>query len=84
MTRDQCSPQLTWNYNSTGTGVESVTLTTAQSNRCSAEIPVTVPNGVRSAPSSSRAEKIGSDPLTLWVKMNGSSVTIQLDQSIPL
>jgi hypothetical protein len=82
MNRDQCSPGLTWNFNSAGTGIESVTVTTAQSNRCNVEIPVTVPAGVRGTPSGSRTERVGNDPLTIWVKMTGSPITIQLDQPI--
>lgn len=84
MARDQCSPQLTWNYTPDDLAIASVTIHTSTQNRCKVPIPVTVPGTVRNLPSGSRREQIGSDPLTVWIPMLGQPVTIQLDQPVPL
>lgn len=42
MTRDQCSPTLTWTTNPTAKTITGVTLTTTN-NVCGAPIPITVP-----------------------------------------
>ena len=84
MARDQCSPQLTWNYTPDDNGIVSVTVHTATANRCKVPIPITVPGTVRSIPPGAYKEQIGNDPLTIWIRMTGSTVTIQLDEPIPL
>jgi hypothetical protein len=45
MTRDQCSPILTWATNTIAKIITGVTLTTAN-NTCGAPIPITVPGSV--------------------------------------
>jgi hypothetical protein len=85
MARDQCSPILTWNYDEGGNNIASVTLTTALQNRCKVPIPVTLPvNAANPLPPGTKTEQLGSDPLTLWVMMTGSPVTVNLAQLIPL
>jgi hypothetical protein len=84
MARDQCSPQLTWNYTPNDKAIASITLHTATSNRCKVPIPVTVPTTVQNIPAGATKEQIGSDPLTIWVRMTGQPVTIPLDHPVPL
>jgi hypothetical protein len=85
MARDQCSPILTWNYDEYVQNIVSVTLTTALQNRCKVPIPVTIPvNAANPLPPGTTTEQLGSDPLTLWLKMTGSPVTVYLAEPIPL
>jgi hypothetical protein len=84
MARDQCSPSLTWNFNQDHTRLVSVTLTTATQNRCKVTIPVTFPGGVQRLPQGSTREQVGSDPLTVWVRMNGTPVTMTLSPAVPI
>ncbi|KFZ02885.1 hypothetical protein V502_11414 [Pseudogymnoascus sp. VKM F-4520 (FW-2644)] len=82
MTRDACNPQLRYTINPTANTVTAITVTT-NGNTCAKPIPVTVPNSVTST-SGHTTEKIGSDPLTIWVTMGGSPVTFTLSTPIPL
>jgi hypothetical protein len=82
MARDQCSPSLTWNFANDGKSIVSVMVTTATQNKCKTAIPVTFPKSARSVPAGAVKEQVGNDPLTLWVKMNGSPVTIQLAEPL--
>jgi hypothetical protein len=84
MARDQCSPQMTWNYTPDDQSIASVTVHTATANRCRVPIPVTIPVNAKSIPKGATTEQIGSDSLTIWVKMEGSPVTIQLAQPVAL
>jgi hypothetical protein len=84
MARDQCSPQLNWNYTPDDKAIASVTVHTATANRCKVPIPVTVPVNVASLPPGATREQIGSDPLTIWVKMTGQPVTIRLAKPVQL
>jgi hypothetical protein len=84
MARDQCSPSLTWNFSEDHKFLASVTLTTATQNRCKVAIPVTFPSGVARLPPGSTREQVGSDPLTVWVSMNGAPVTMALSPPIPI
>jgi hypothetical protein len=80
MTRDGCGASLT--YTTTATSITGVTLTTT-GNTCTEKIPVTVPGTVTNTQGFT-TEKIGSDPLTIWVKMAGAPVTFTLTTAIPL
>jgi hypothetical protein len=92
MSRDQCSPTLTWNYNDAGDSIVSITLTSSirppgqqpQANRCNVKIPVTVPKSIQGKPRDATLEQLGNDPLTIWVKMNGQPVTITLSEPVRL
>ena len=80
MTRDQCSPFLIWNHSDDGNSIVSVTVNTnINGNKCNVALPVTVPNGVGAIPRGATREQIGSDPLTIWVKLTGQPVTVQLN-----
>jgi hypothetical protein len=82
MARDACKPILTLNTDPTAKTITGVTLTT-NGNVCSATIPVTVPGSVTSTQGFT-TEKIGNDPLTIWVKMSGSPVTFTLSTAVAL
>jgi len=60
--------------------ITSVTVT-APNNVCAAPIPVTVPGSVKDT-KGFKNEQIGSDPLTVWVGLSGSPVTLDLDKPI--
>lgn len=76
MARDGCSPQLSYTTDPTAKTITAVTLTT-NGNTCSVKIPVTVPGTVTNTQGFT-TEKLGSDPLTIWVQMAGAPVTFTL------
>lgn len=82
MTRDGCNPKLTYNIDASAKAITGITVTT-DGNQCAKPIPVTVPGSVTST-SGHVTEKIGSDPLTVWVKMSGSPVSFDLSQPVQL
>jgi hypothetical protein len=51
-------------------------------NNCSAPIPVTVPGSLWNS-LGFKTEQLGSDPLTVWVPLKGSPVTLELDKPVP-
>lgn len=79
-TRDACGYQLSWNV--AGGKIIGVTVSSS-SNSCSAAIPVTVPADVTDSQGFTR-EKVGNDPLTVWVKLSGQPVTLTLSSPISL
>jgi hypothetical protein len=82
MTRDACNAQLRYTINPTANTITAITVTT-DGNTCPKPIPVTVPGTVTST-TGHTTEKVGSDPLTVWVTMGGAPVTFQLSQPVPL
>jgi len=66
-----------------GTGIASITVYTAGGNKCSTTIPVTVPFEPTTIDGATK-EQIGTDPLTLWVTMSGSSRTYKFSKPLPL
>lgn len=54
----------------------------APNNTCEAPVPVTVPGSVKDL-KGFKSEQMGLDPLTVWVALNGSPVTLQLAESVP-
>ncbi|KAG9234920.1 hypothetical protein BJ875DRAFT_504369 [Amylocarpus encephaloides] len=75
MAQDACKPLLTYHLSADETSISSVTVTAGSTNTCPVPIPVTFPVGV-ATPAGSTSEQLGSDPLTVWVKMSGSAVEI--------
>jgi len=73
---DNCKPALSYNYSSDGSSIESVTLTT-EGNTCAVPVPVTLPTEAKSD-GNVRADRVGSEPLIMWVTMAGSPVTMKL------
>jgi len=76
MARDKCAPQLNYTTDPIAKTITAITLTTT-GNTCGATIPVTVPGTVTSTQGFT-TEKLGSDPLTIWVKMAGAPITFTL------
>lgn len=81
MTRDQCYPTLVYNYDASGKTIQSVTVSAANMS-CGAPIPVTLPGPATSSARGLVRETIGSEPLVIWVPLNGSSVTLTLTQPV--
>lgn len=79
MARDACGYNIA--LKSSNSQITGLTVTT-NGNTCSQPIPVTFPSPPTSAGGYTQ-EKIGNDPLTLWVKMKGSPVTFTLSTPIP-
>ena len=79
--RDNCAPNLKWATNPTARTITGVTLTT-NGNNCDTKIPVTLPGTVTNTQGFT-TEKLGSDPLTIWVTMPGAPVTFTLTTPVP-
>jgi len=80
MARDACKYGLSWTANNkTITGVT----VTANGNTCNATIPVTFPVDPTST-QGFKTEKVGNDPLTVWVQLSGTPVTFTLSTPIAL
>ncbi|KAH8694066.1 hypothetical protein BGW36DRAFT_215461 [Talaromyces proteolyticus] len=80
MARDACGYGLS--YTISNNRITGVTVT-ANSNKCGTPIPVTFPV----APTSTNGyttEKVGSDPLTVWVSLSGSPVSFTFSTPIAL
>lgn len=80
MTRDMCNYNMAYNMNQGK--IVGVTVS-ANGNTCAATIPVTVPGTVTNAQGFT-TEKVGNDPLTVWVKLSGSPVSLTLTNPITL
>lgn len=72
---------MSYNTDIASKAITSVTVE-APKNICSAPIPVTVPGDVKDT-LGFRTDQIGLDPLTVWVVLNGSAVTLELDKPVP-
>lgn len=79
--RDACAYKLTWLQSGNSiTGVQ----VTANGNTCASPIPITFPTSNRpsSLPAGATAEQVGNDPYTVWVRMTGQPVTMNLGTPI--
>lgn len=86
MALDNCSPNVALVYGSSNTTktITGVTVTTTN-NVCGVEVPVTLPGPVIATQSRvGRSEQVGSDPLTIWLTMSGSPVSLRLATPITL
>lgn len=76
--RDACNYGMSWTTaNNQITGVT----VTANGNTCAEVIPITVPGTVTNTQGFT-TEKIGSDPLTIWVKLGGATKSFTLTNPI--
>jgi hypothetical protein len=82
MTRDGCKSTLTWQIDPTAAIITGVTVT-SDTNTCDVPIPITFPGTVTDTQGFAM-EQVGSDPLTIWVKLSGSSVTFTLSTPVPV
>ncbi|KAL2289730.1 hypothetical protein FJTKL_01057 [Diaporthe vaccinii] len=80
--RDECRPALRMDYSADGNSLVGATVSAADAN-CQVEIPVTFPGPVRDT-KVARSEQLGSDPLTLWVRPGGASVSFELTTPVPV
>lgn len=83
MTRDNCSPQLSYQYSQDGTSIVAVALTT-QSNQCGVSVPVTFPGGAPTVSGSATTDQVGSEPVIMWATMSGSAVKFTLPTPVVL
>lgn len=81
MTRDQCNYRLSHNFDPISKTITGVTLT-SDGNTCAAAVPVTFPGKVKST-KGFVTEQLGSDPLTIWVKLTGQPVSFDLATAVP-
>jgi len=82
MARDQCSPKLSYTHSADGQSIVAVTVT-ANSNSCGTRIPVTLPGGAATS-GAATADKVGSEPVIMWVELSGSAVTLDLPSPVRL
>ncbi|RDW58478.1 hypothetical protein BP5796_12408 [Coleophoma crateriformis] len=81
MAADLCNPQMTYVTDPVGQTITGVTITTT-GNTCTVPIPVTFPASVTDTKGFT-TEKVGNDPLTIWVKMTGNPVSFTLSAPVP-
>lgn len=79
MTRDKCNYSMSYTIAS---GKITAVTVTATGNTCAAEIPITVPGTTTDR--RQRQEKLGNDPLTVWVKLTGAPITLTLTTPITI
>ena len=85
MVLDSCSPYMQFITNSTSTNSTTITGVSvhADGDACEVTVPVTVPADVVDSKGFLR-EQIGSDPLTIWVKLDGEPVNFELSEKLPI
>ncbi|KAK5058784.1 hypothetical protein LTR84_011048 [Exophiala bonariae] len=76
--RDKCGYGISWAVNN---GKITQVTVKASGNSCASQIPLTVPASVSNVQSSTQ-EKIGNDPLTLWVTLAGAAKTFTLSTAL--
>jgi hypothetical protein len=81
MTQDACKPNLS--YTVTNKRITGVTVT-ANGNTCGVPIPVTFPVTARASGATTRNEKLGTDPLTVWTTLSGTAATFTLEDPIAI
>lgn len=85
MARDQCKPRLSYSYSADGQSIIAVTVTANDgSNSCGTAIPVTLPGSEASTSGKATVDKVGSEPVIMWVEMSGSAVTLDLASPVRL
>lgn len=82
MTRDACLYTLTHQF--AGSTITGVTVSAPSvGNRCAAPIPVTIPGALADTGVVFETERIGNDPLTVWVRLVGREVSLKLKDAVP-
>jgi len=79
MTLDACEPKMS--YTITSGAITAVTVK-ANGNTCSVPVPVTFPVAATASGATTTNEQRGSDPLTVWTTLSGSTVTFSLSTPI--
>ncbi|KAK6509254.1 hypothetical protein TWF481_004012 [Arthrobotrys musiformis] len=85
MLRDQCQYNISWNTAADQKSIIGFNVGCQTGNKCSVPIPITIPvgNSITNV-GSYTTEKIGNDPLTLWVTLSGAVKTFTLTTPIKL
>lgn len=81
----QCEPQISYTFSNEATSITSVTIT-ANDDSCDVPIPVTFPQtaAVRVDGGDVQVEQIGTEPVVLWVKLDGEPLSFTLDEPVSL
>lgn len=76
--RDACKYKMT--YLQTNATIKGVQVSAETDNNCASPIPITFPtaNKPTALPAGATSEQIGNDPYTIWLKLTGAPVTINL------
>ena len=83
--RDKCTPRLSYTHSADGQSITAVTVTAdGDSNSCGVAIPVTLPGGAATTSGRATADKVGSEPVIMWVELSGSAVTLDLSSPVRL
>jgi hypothetical protein len=78
MARDQCNAQTLLTYSSDGKSITGFQVSCANGNVCGEKIPVTVPGGGVTDLGGDTTEQLGSDPMTIWVTLSGTTRSFTL------
>ncbi|KAK0106108.1 hypothetical protein ONS95_004612 [Cadophora gregata] len=81
MTRDKCKYIMTLNIDTSQKIITGLTISSS-TNSCTAPIPVTVPGKVRDTKGFVTEQLNTQDPLTIWVPLTGSAVSLTF--SVPI
>jgi hypothetical protein len=79
--RDACGYKMSWTISNNKITAVQVT---ANGNTCGANIPLTVPGTTTSTSGTASVEKVGNDPTTLWVILNGAAKSYTLSTPLAL
>jgi hypothetical protein len=82
MTRDKCSPSLTYTLADDRKTITGVTVSAADT-KCSTTIPVTFPGTLKNT-AAATTEQVGKDPLTLWVSLAGAPQSYDLSAPVKI
>lgn len=84
MILDSCDPYMQITTNTTGNAA-SITGVTIRANddACDVTVPFTVPGELADSKGFLK-EQIGTDPLTIWVKLDGEGVNFELSEAISI
>ncbi|KAH7372093.1 hypothetical protein BKA64DRAFT_767725 [Cadophora sp. MPI-SDFR-AT-0126] len=81
MARDKCKPIMTLNVDTSQKIITGLTISSS-TNSCTSPIPVTVPGKVRDTKGFVTEQLNSQDPLTIWVPLTGSAVSLTF--SVPI
>lgn len=82
MAQDNCGPSYTWTVSDDLTQITGATVT-ASDTSCSVPIPVTFPvAATANCDGCTTSEQVGTDSLTLWTTLSGSSVSFTFSEAI--
>jgi hypothetical protein len=86
MLRDACSPYIQVITESSASAVMQITgfrVGAETGNSCEVFVPITVPGKLKDT-QGWRVEQLGTDPLTVWVKLDGTMIDFELDEAVSM